>query len=192
MKHLAIVAAILALASVCWGDSIPPFVLINTSGTITGYDPARPFLTVSGSVVGGGTFTFSTFGEKWAPGKDYVTGTMAVYASNFTLVGRLKDIKFPDGPNIFECYFTGLYIDPSGIRHHVKNYFFVETLNFQARTATLGGMRLGLQTPEPESLYLFASGLAMVGAAWRRFRADLPRNTSARTPGECAEGAPLA
>lgn len=160
-------------------DSISNYVLINEPTGSAAYDPSAPSLAASGATFDGGSFNFSASGAPLYGGR-FATGYLTVNAAGFSLVGVLSKIYFNPMTGLFQGAFVG-ELREAGQTLHLYHAVFYESINLGggafARQGTLAGGHVVFSTaPEPESLWLFETGLIGIFGKKIRGRLSAERN----------------
>ena len=160
MKYVLLLLCGMIGCACCHADSIPipNNIGINGPGGSVTYN-ADPSIYGFGTATGGGTFSFGASGIPLSGGR-FATGYLTVATPDFTLVGSLSRIFLNTGTGLLQGSFVGQLRWAGGVLH-LYHATFYESIDLATHTMN-GGYLVFSTAPEPGSLLLMGSGLAVV------------------------------
>jgi hypothetical protein len=150
MKYLAI---FILLTASCFADPIPfgNFIITNQPGGVVTYAQGIGGAFVSGS---GSGWLFQTGVGVTS------SGTLDVTTALYTLDGTLSRIYFNTKTGLLQAQFIGQLRWATGV-YHVYHATFYESISLANKT-TNGGHVIISEAPEPTTLWLLGTGLAVI------------------------------
>jgi len=154
MKHLAL---LIVLATSLWANPIPfgNYITTNDAGGTVVYAQGIGGSILSGS--GSGWLFQTGIGIN-------ASGSLEVTTAQYSLEGTLSRIYFNTNTGLLQAQFVGQLRWPTGV-FHVYHATFYESVDLVNKT-TRGGHVVISESPEPSTLWLLGTGLAIIAGRY--------------------------